>query len=163
MSVGSDTDVLDVLIPRGNCIPHETEKREYTTSCDRQSTIDFSVRGATLNHRNHNTNFFQIYEGQDKKASRNLLLGEFTLTGLPEHPAGYVRVETVCKIDADAVLTVSAAMIGSGGGDVPSRSLTVDTKKKGQLTPEEFELVSARMEAMSGGGDVVKGAKRLRK
>ncbi|XP_065210333.1 heat shock 70 kDa protein II-like isoform X3 [Planococcus citri] len=50
-----------------------------------------------------------VYEGEYAITSKNYLLGEFTLTGIPPAPAGLAKVDVTFEIDANGILNVTAA------------------------------------------------------
>jgi len=64
----------------------------------------------------------------------NHLLGKFDLTGIPEAPRGVPQIEVIFEIDADGILSVSAA--DTSAGIKEEITITNDT---GRLSKEEIE------------------------
>jgi len=90
--------------------------RQYTTQKDGQTGMVISV-----------------YQGERDLVKDNRKLGEFTLTGIPNMPAGLPKVDVSFLINADGILQVSAKELRSGV------SQTIDIKPQYGLTDEEVE------------------------
>jgi molecular chaperone DnaK len=56
----------------------------------------------------------RIYQGDDARAARNDLLGEFTFDGVRPARAGEVRLEVLFEVSDEGILTVSASDLDSG-------------------------------------------------
>lgn len=52
--------------------------------------------------------FIRVYQGQQPRATDNLLLGHLELPGIPPLPRGTARVEVVFEVDASGILRVLA-------------------------------------------------------
>ena len=63
----------------------------FSTADDNQSEVEINV-----------------YQGEREIAEENKLLGQFTLTGIPEAPKGIPRIEVLFSIDINGILTVTA-------------------------------------------------------
>jgi endoplasmic reticulum chaperone BiP len=64
----------------------------------------------------------------------NRLLGQFELSGIPPAPRGVPQIEVSFDVDANGILSISAADKGTG----KSERLTI-TSEKGRLSEEEIE------------------------
>jgi molecular chaperone HscA len=117
LSLGIETmgGLMDVLLPRNAKIPTKAG-RQYTTQKDGQTGMVISV-----------------YQGERDLVKDNRKLGEFTLTGIPNMPAGLPKVDLSFLINADGILQVSAKELRSGV------SQTIDIKPQYGLTDEEVE------------------------
>jgi molecular chaperone HscA len=117
LSLGIETmgGLMDVLLPRNAKIPTKAG-RQYTTQKDGQSGMVISV-----------------YQGERDLVKDNRKLGSFTLTGIPNMPAGLPKVEVSFLINADGILQVSAKELRSGVNQ------TIDIKPQYGLTDEEVE------------------------
>ncbi|MBA1336042.1 MAG: Chaperone protein DnaK [Firmicutes bacterium] len=98
-------DVYDIIIPRNTTIP-VTRKKVYGTVADNQQAVDIKV-----------------YQGDYKKASRNNLLGKFTLSGIPPAPAFTEKIEIGFTYDANGILQVEGTILSNG----QRAGLTIET------------------------------------
>ncbi len=110
LSLGIETmgGLMDVLIPRNSKVP-TSKTKQYTTQKDGQSGINIS-----------------IYQGERDLVKDNILLGHFTLNGIPAMPATFPKVEVRLDIDPDGILNVAAKELRSG----VEQSILLDTKKE---------------------------------
>ncbi|HMN31819.1 MAG TPA: Fe-S protein assembly chaperone HscA [Chitinophagaceae bacterium] len=117
LSLGLETmgGLMDVLIPRNNKIPYRAA-RQYTTQKDGQSGIIIS-----------------IYQGERDLVKDNRKLAQFTLSGIPQMPAGLPKVEIQFMINADGILQVKATELRTGIAQ------EVEVKPQYGLTDEEVE------------------------
>ncbi|VAI61728.1 unnamed protein product [Triticum turgidum subsp. durum] len=92
LSLGVETEggVMSVLIPKTTTIPVKKE-RVYTTCYDNQTQV-----------------LFQVYQGEGSETKDNILLGKFTLRGIPPAPRGQPKINVTFEIDADNILQVRA-------------------------------------------------------
>ncbi len=98
LSLGIETlgDVFTKLIERNTTIP--TRKSQiFSTAADNQPAVTVKV-----------------YQGEREIASRNRLLGEFNLEGIPPAPRGLPQIEVTFDIDANGIVHVSAKDLGTG-------------------------------------------------
>lgn len=56
----------------------------------------------------------KIYQGESRRVSENLLLGEFTVTGIPRAPAGEQEIDVRFTYDLNGVLEVEATTVETG-------------------------------------------------
>lgn len=92
LSLGIETlgGVFTKLIERNTTIP--TKKSQvFSTAADFQTSVDIKV-----------------YQGERAMASDNVLLGTFTLDGIPPARRGVPKIEVTFDIDANGILNVSA-------------------------------------------------------
>ncbi|XP_073126864.1 heat shock cognate 70 kDa protein-like [Henckelia pumila] len=89
-------DEMYIVIPRNTAIP--TKKQEWFTTYEDDLTSDT----------------FEVYEGERPRASDNILLGAFVLSGFPPAPRGVPQFNVCFDIDANGILTVSAEDETSG-------------------------------------------------
>ncbi|MGC8629029.1 MAG: molecular chaperone DnaK [Candidatus Micrarchaeia archaeon] len=92
LSLGVETlgGVMTVLIPRNTTVPVR-KSQIFTTAEDGQTAVDI-----------------RILQGERPLARDNVLLGTFTLTGIPPAPRGVPQIEVTFDIDANGILHVSA-------------------------------------------------------
>ncbi len=90
------TDIMDVIIPRNTTIPVIKEE-EYTTLGDQQEQVEVVV-----------------YQGNDRRASDNHLLGEFMLSGIPPAPAGTEKINISFSYDNNGILHIEGRIISTG-------------------------------------------------
>ena len=98
LTLGLETlgSVMTNLIPRNTTIP--TKKAEtFTTAADSQSSVDIHV-----------------LQGERQMAGDNKSIGRFILDGILPAPRGIPQVEVTFDIDANGILSVSAADKGTG-------------------------------------------------
>ncbi|MFD1585964.1 Hsp70 family protein [Halorientalis brevis] len=101
---------FNVLIEKGTPITEATGTKYYTTTKDDQTIMAIDV-----------------YQGEHEQARENEKLDEFTLTGIPEAPAGKPTIEVTFRVDDDGILHVTAEDVD---GDAEG-SLTVEQNVTG--------------------------------
>lgn len=89
-------DVYDVVIPRNLTIPVSRENT-YHTAADNQTHVEIKV-----------------YQGDHRKASLNVLLGKFILSGIPPAKAGLEKVKVKFMYDVNGILQVEATVLSNG-------------------------------------------------
>jgi molecular chaperone HscA len=122
LSLGIETmgGLMDVLIPRNSKIPTKIG-RQYTTHKDGQSGMRISV-----------------FQGERDLVKDNRKLTEFNLSGIPNMPAGFAKVEVSFLINADGILVVKAKELRSGvitnaKDDIKVRALVEATTEGEQI------------------------------
>jgi molecular chaperone DnaK (HSP70) len=92
LSLGIETagGLMSVVVEGGNNISSRTLKT-VSTSEDKQSCL-----------------LLQVFEGERPLTKHNILLGSFSLEGIPPMPCGVPKIDVTFDIDADDNLTVSA-------------------------------------------------------
>ena len=112
---------MEVIIQKGIKYPI-TKKKYFHNEYNNQLTFDL-----------------KILEGENKLAKDNEIIGEFTLEGFPQLPAGQVILEVTIGIDSNQILTIKA-FTGEG-----NQSKEIKITKNNQLPQLEnnkikFEL-----------------------
>ena len=110
MTLGLETadDKLYELITKNTTIPVSIEK-DFTTYEDNQSAVNI-----------------KIYEGENKIAKENHLLGQFNLEGIPLMFKGEPCIKVRFAINSDGILEVSAYEVSTG----ISKRLIIEKNKK---------------------------------
>ena len=114
MGVKVAGDRMSVVITANTSIPTRA-KKTFATTEDAQTFVAI-----------------EIYQGAHELASRNRRLGRFVLGDLRAAPRGQTKVEVSFTMDADGILEISAAEIGTG------RAATVTIEASSGLTVEEI-------------------------
>jgi molecular chaperone DnaK len=98
LSLGVETygGVMTPLIPKNTTIP--TSKKEvFSTASDNQPSVQIHV-----------------LQGEREFAKDNRTLGQFELAGIAPAPRGMPQIEVEFSLDANGILTVTAADTGTG-------------------------------------------------
>ncbi|XP_065184874.1 heat shock 70 kDa protein-like isoform X2 [Sycon ciliatum] len=108
---------MSVVIKRNTTIPYK-HTRTYYNNEDDQTEVDV-----------------EVFEGEEKRAANNRLLGKFTLPGIPPRPRGKVRIDVTFSVDENSILEVSAE---AAGEDAAPATLVIE-KEKGLLGQTELD------------------------
>ena len=119
LSLGLETEdeMMDILIPRNTPIPC-VKKDIFTTTDDNQEEVDVFV-----------------FQGENKKVTKNRLLGQFVLDGIEPTASGEPQIEVRFAIDADGILNVSAKNLGTGS----EQHITIKDSSNVSEIPEASE------------------------
>ena len=114
----------------------ELASGKMSTLIQRNTTIPYSHSRTYKNNEDYQTEAtIEVFEGEEKTAKRNRLLGRFIVPGLPPKPRGRVEVPVAFSLDVNGVLEVSAYVKGEQG---TKKSLVIK-KDKGLLTEDEIK------------------------
>jgi molecular chaperone DnaK len=123
MGVKVAGDRMSVVIFANTSIPTRA-KKIFATTEDNQTYVAI-----------------EIYQGEHELASRNRRLGRFVLGDLKPAPRGQTKVEVSFTMDADGILEITAAEIGTG------RAASVQIEATSGLTAEEIQQLGQRLGA----------------
>lgn len=122
---GYTDDRMSVLIPRNVTIP-VTKSQVYYTSWDNQPAADI-----------------EVYQGEERVASRNHFLGKFTIAGIPPRKAGAERIGVEFSYDMNGMLKVKANIVSTGN----EAEISIDMTKGQDKTDDSRIDVSKWKEA----------------
>jgi len=116
------------LIERGSTLP-TLASDTYTTSFDNQTVISFP-----------------IYQGEDTRAERNMLLGEVVIDGIGRGPAGAAKVCVTFEMSTEGMLKALAKDVRSGRqiGVVLEGSIMSDTERR--AATEKLDKLAQKLE-----------------
>lgn len=119
LGVREGQDNLSVLIRKNTPIP-AVQEQVYQTAGDYQTQIKVLV-----------------FQGEEAHASRNTLLTEFDVTGLPPLPAGQVRIRIRFSLDVNGILRVDVLdLVSKKQHTAEVRYGGATTKKPSDLLPQ---------------------------
>lgn len=114
--VKKESGIMSVIIPKNTPVPCE-KVGEFSTVKDNQTGVDIL-----------------IYQGEEKKASQNHLLGTMAIEDIAPAPAGKPQIFVTYSIDRNGVLTVSAK-------DDKGREQKINLKNAGALEKRELQRI----------------------
>ncbi|HEY4183193.1 MAG TPA: molecular chaperone DnaK [Kofleriaceae bacterium] len=114
-------DKMSVVITANTSIPTRA-KKVFATTEDNQTFVAI-----------------EIYQGEHDAASRNRRLGRFVLGDLKSELRGRTKVEVSFTMDADGILEITAAEIGTG------RAASVTIEASSGLTTDEISRLGGRL------------------
>lgn len=106
MGMYLDNNCFDILIPRNLTIP-VTKKKRYYTGVPYQRECEI-----------------EVYQGEEARATDNIFLGKFLLSGIPPRP-DCEAVEVEFSYDLNGVLKVTGKIVSTGR----EASITIETAK----------------------------------
>ncbi len=131
LGVEIDEDQYVTVLDRNSRLPAQA-KRVFTTVSDNQKSVEIN-----------------ILQGDEDRASDNLSLGKFMLSGIREGPRGEAKIEVRFDVDADGIAHVSARDVDTG----VAQQVTVTTTDDEELSrsPRALQFrVSTLAERVSG-------------
>jgi molecular chaperone DnaK len=125
LSLGVETlgGVMTKLIERNTTIP-TSKKETFSTASDSQTSVQIVV-----------------LQGEREFAKDNRVLGQFDLSGIPPAPRGMPQIEVEFALDANGILTVTAADKASG------KKADIKITNSGGLDKSEIERMKRDAEA----------------
>ncbi len=121
MGVKVAGDKMSVVIAANTSIPTRAKKVFATTEANQTFVA------------------IEIYQGEHELASKNRRLGRFVLGDLKPGPRGATKVEVSFTMDADGILEITAAEIGTG------KAASVTIEASSGLTAEELARLGSRV------------------
>jgi len=114
---------FSVVIPRNSMLPVRARKL-FATTTPNQKFVSI-----------------ELYQGESVDVGENRKLGQVVLDGLPQGPAGSVRIELVLTIDVESILHVTARELKTG------QHAGVTIRPSGGLSHREIvEIITRRRE-----------------
>jgi molecular chaperone DnaK len=122
--------LFEPLIEKNTSIPARSSKT-FTTAKNGQDSV-------TIN----------VYQGGRRKASNNMLLESFKLTGIPPMTAGKPNIKVQFTVDENGILQVSATEMSTG----ISKDITIEGKVG--MTDEEIEKAKENVSINKSDGKI---------
>ncbi|HRJ49251.1 MAG TPA: Hsp70 family protein, partial [Phycisphaerales bacterium] len=125
LSLGVETlgGVMTKLIERNTTIP-TSKKETFSTAADSQTSVQIHV-----------------LQGEREFARDNRTLGQFELTGIAPAPRGTPQIEVEFALDANGILTVTAADKGTG------KKADIKISNSGGLSKDEIDRMKQDAQA----------------
>ncbi|MFX1475700.1 MAG: molecular chaperone DnaK [Promethearchaeota archaeon] len=133
LSLGVETlgGVMTPIIARNTTVPTK-QSQIFSTAADMQTVVTIHV-----------------LQGERARASDNISLGQFNLTGIPPAPRGIPQIEVTFDIDVNGILHVTAKDLGTGNEQkitiTASTKLGKEDKERMIREGEEFEEQDKRL------------------
>lgn len=117
LTIGIETDgqIMTPLLPRNSTIPAK-KQQVFSTAVDNQPAVTI-----------------KIFEGESELTKHCNLLGQFNLTGIPPMRRGQPQIEVTLDIDANGILSVTAAEKSTG------KSEHIKIEQAGKRSKEDIE------------------------
>jgi molecular chaperone DnaK len=131
LGVEIDEDQYVTVLDRNSSLPAQA-KRVFTTVSDNQKSVEIN-----------------ILQGDEDRASENLSLGKFMLSGIREGPRGEAKIEVRFDVDADGIAHVSARDVDTGVEQQVAVTTTDDEELSRSPRALQFR-VSTLAERVSG-------------
>lgn len=114
LSLGTLGGIATPLVKRGTPLP-TTRKQRFATAADNQKAVTVS-----------------IFLGESKISNKNIALGNFDATGIPEAPRGEAQVDIQFEVDQNCQIRVTAtpAKLGKTTSPITENFNPVLTKEK---------------------------------
>lgn len=90
LGVATVDGYVETIIEKNSQVP-KTKKKVFTTTKDKQSSVDI-----------------RIFQGRNRRVEESTLLGEFSLSGFSPKPVGEAEIEVSFSINTDGIVEVSA-------------------------------------------------------
>ena len=100
-------------------------------------------------HHNQKSIRVGVYEGERLVATENYFLGEFTVDGIEDAPAGIPKLLTTFEIDSNGILHASSI-----DKKTLSKNNIVITKTKGHLSEDEIRRMVQTAKKLEGGDKI---------
>jgi molecular chaperone HscC len=117
--------VFSPILERGTVLPASRVERFHTTS-DGQKVIEL-----------------EVFQGEHSLCERNQKIGEYTVKGLPESPAGKQSLDVRFSYDMNGVLDVDATIVSTG----KTATFTIE-RTPGRLSQSELKETRQRLERL---------------
>ena len=108
-----DTDAVDQKMQLLDVIPmgigiERADGTLHEIFCKNTAVPNQKDMAFTTSYDNQSELAMRIYQGENKEAKTNAMLGEFEFAGIRQGPQGAVRVQVVFDCSVDGILTMSA-------------------------------------------------------